>query len=81
MLAWIAAELRRLGNTCLWSWRGWSAAWSTEKSLRQWALANVISAALAFWLPLSTPERALILALGNFLHFTTGHQVSETDAT
>ena len=64
MLAWLAAEGRRLANTCLWSWQGWTAAWSTEKSLRQWSLANVLSATLAFALPLSTGERALILALG-----------------
>lgn len=64
MLAWLTAELRRIGNTCLWSWQGIKAAWATEKSLRQWSLANVISASVALWLPLSPVERALILALG-----------------
>ena len=64
MIATLRAELRRLGNTCLWSWQGWAAAWRTEKSLRQWTAANVVSAALALWLPLSPGERALILALG-----------------
>lgn len=64
MLAWLGAELRRLGNTSVWSWQGFHAAWASEKSLRQWTLANVISASLAFWLPLGTPERALIVALG-----------------
>lgn len=64
MRAWIAAELARLKNTALWSWQGWTASWQGEKSLRQWFLVNLASAALAFWLPLTPGERALILALG-----------------
>jgi diacylglycerol kinase (ATP) len=64
MIDWLAAEARRIGNTCLWSWQGWVAAWRTEKSLRQWTLVNVLSAALAFALDLTPGERALILALG-----------------
>jgi diacylglycerol kinase (ATP) len=64
MMAWLASELRRLGNTAKWSWDGWVAAWASEKSLRQWTIANVLSAALAFSLPLSPGEKALILALG-----------------
>lgn len=64
MLAWLSAELRRFGNTCQWSWQGVCATWLTEKSFRQWTLANAISASLAVWLPLSVSERAVILALG-----------------
>lgn len=60
----LGAELRRLGNTARWSWQGWRAAWASEKSLRQWVGVNLASAALAFLLPLSPGERALILALG-----------------
>lgn len=60
----IVAELRRIANTCRWSLDGWRAAWATEKSLRQWTIANVLSAALAFALDLSPAERGLILALG-----------------
>ena len=60
----LAAEARRLANTVIWSWDGWRAAWATEKTLRQWTLANVLSAALAFALDLTPAERALILALG-----------------
>ncbi|WP_135449297.1 diacylglycerol kinase [Tabrizicola caldifontis] len=60
----IRGELRRLSNTVLWSWQGFSAAWSTEKTLRQWTLANVLSAAAAFSLDLTPGERALVLALG-----------------
>jgi diacylglycerol kinase (ATP) len=64
MGGWIGAELRRLRNTVLWSWQGWCSAWRTEKSIRQWSLVNVASAVLAFALPLTGGERALILALG-----------------
>jgi diacylglycerol kinase (ATP) len=60
----IRAELRRLALTVLWSWEGFRAAWATESTLRQWVLANVVSAGLALSLDLSTAERALILALG-----------------
>lgn len=64
MRAWLAAEGRRFANTCIWSWAGWRAAWATEKTLRQWTLANALSATAALLLPLSAGERALILALG-----------------
>lgn len=64
MIAWLAAECRRIGWTVRWSWRGWRAAWVSEKSLRQWSLANLASAVLALMLPLSPGERALIIALG-----------------
>lgn len=60
----LAAEARRFWNTCVWSWEGWRAAWASEKTLRQWAVVNVLSAALAFSLDLTPGERALILALG-----------------
>ena len=60
----LQSEARRLANTVIWSWEGFRAAWATEKTLRQWTIANVLSAALAFSLDLSPGERALILALG-----------------
>jgi diacylglycerol kinase (ATP) len=64
MKALIRAEARRFANTVTWSWQGFSAAWATEKSLRQWAVANLLSVALAMALDLTTAERALVLALG-----------------
>lgn len=64
MTGFLRAEARRFGKTVLWSVQGWQAAWATEKTLRQWTLVNVISAAAALALPLSVPERALLLALG-----------------
>ena len=63
----LAAEARRFANTVIWSWEGFRAAWATEKTLRQWSIANVLSAALAFSLDLTPGERALILALGLLL--------------
>lgn len=64
MLATIGGEVRRIVNTCRWSLEGWRAAWTSEKSLRQWTVINLMSAGLAFWLDLTAGERALILALG-----------------
>jgi diacylglycerol kinase (ATP) len=60
----MGAELRRFADTCRWSLAGWRAAWTSEKSLRQWTLANVLSAGLAMVLDLTPGERGLILALG-----------------
>ncbi len=60
----LAAEARRFANTVIWSWDGFRAAWATEKTLRQWTVVNILSAALAFSLELTPGERALILALG-----------------
>jgi diacylglycerol kinase (ATP) len=56
--------LRRLKLRCIWSWDGWVATWRSEHSFRSWVWANLVSAALAFVMPLSPTERALILALG-----------------
>ena len=67
MWTWLKAEGRRFAWTCIWSWRGWAAAWATEKTLRQWTLANLVSAGFALWLPLTPAERALILAFGLLL--------------
>ncbi len=58
------AEMRRFVSTVVWSWAGWCAAWATEKTLRQWTVVNILSAALALTLPLTVGERATILALG-----------------
>ena len=64
MKALLAAEARRFANTVIWSLAGWRAAWASEKTLRQWSVVNLLSAALAFALNLSPAERGLILALG-----------------
>ncbi|MFT4151025.1 MAG: diacylglycerol kinase [Paracoccaceae bacterium] len=64
MRAFLAGEARRFRNTVIWSLDGWRAAWASEKSLRQWTLANAASAALALILDLTAAERAVILGLG-----------------
>jgi diacylglycerol kinase (ATP) len=64
MLDWVRGEAGRFWNTCCWSLAGWRAAWATEKTLRQWTLANLVSATLTFVVPVSRGEQALILALG-----------------
>lgn len=64
MRDWLIAEVRRIGNTVRWSYQGWIAAWAREKSLRQWTLVNGLSIALSLVVEMSTPERALIYALG-----------------
>ncbi len=56
--------MTRLKSRIVWSWAGCCDAWEREHSFRTWVWANVISAALALWLPLEPAERALILALG-----------------
>lgn len=64
MIAWIWAELSRWGRTLRWSLQGLASTFAREKSFRQWALANLASAGLAFWLPLGGAGRALVIALG-----------------
>ena len=64
MLRVLRAEIHRIWMTIVWSWQGWAASWASEKSLRQWSLANVISAGLALMLDFSAPERALIIGFG-----------------
>ena len=60
----LKAEALRFANTVIWSWHGWRAAWASEKTLRQWSVVNVLSAALAFSIEMTAAERGLILALG-----------------
>ena len=64
MRAIMAAELRRVWNTCLWSWQGWTAAWASEKTLRQWTIVNALSVGLSFCVDLSPAERAVIWGFG-----------------
>lgn len=60
----IAAEARRVWNTCVWSWDGWTAAWASEKTLRQWTIVNALSIAASLMIPMTPAERGLIWALG-----------------
>ncbi|WP_170573341.1 diacylglycerol kinase [Ruegeria atlantica] len=54
----------RLRDRTIWSWQGLAATWRDEYSFRVWVWANLISAALALWLPLGDGVRVLILVLG-----------------
>ncbi|WP_170758467.1 diacylglycerol kinase [Ruegeria lacuscaerulensis] len=54
----------RLRDRTRWSWQGLAATWHEEYSFRSWVWANLFSAALAVWLPLTDGIRALILVLG-----------------
>jgi len=60
----IKREWQRMINRTKHSWWGLIDTWSGEPSFKFWTCVNVASATLALLLPLTTPERALILALG-----------------
>ncbi len=60
----VKSEAHRLKMTVVWSLQGWAAAWASEKTLRQWSLANALSIALALVLDLTSVERALIIGFG-----------------
>ncbi len=64
MMETLKSEAHRLKMTVVWSLQGWQAAWASEKTLRQWTLANVLSAGLALVLDLSAAERALVIGFG-----------------
>ncbi len=57
-------QWERIRQRAVWSWAGWLECWRTEASLKEWAWANLASAALAVLLELTTAERALIISLG-----------------
>lgn len=56
--------LSRTYDRFFWSWNGLSDSFRNEHSFRYWVWANIGSAALAFWLPLTHGERGLIICLG-----------------
>ncbi len=57
-------QLERIKMRAIWSWEGFSHVARTEGSLHQWLWANAASALLAFVLPLTATERAVILMGG-----------------
>ncbi len=58
---------KRLRLRVIWSWEGAVETWRSEHSFRSWVWANVVSAILAFAIPLTMGERALILGLGGLV--------------
>lgn len=60
----LVAQIERIRQRAIWSWQGLVHVWQTEGSLKQWAVANVVFAVLAFVLPLSAGERGMLLMGG-----------------
>ena len=60
----ILRELIKIRNRAVWSWNGFRHVAKTEGSLWQWIIANIISASLTFFLPMTFTQQAMILAGG-----------------
>ena len=60
----ILRELIKIRNRAVWSWNGFRHVAKTEGSLWQWIIANIISASLTFFLPITFTQQAMILAGG-----------------
>ena len=60
----ILRELIKIKNRTVWSWYGFYHVAKTEGSLWQWIIANIISGALTFFLPITFTQQAIILAGG-----------------
>ena len=60
----ILRELIKIRNRAVWSWSGFLHVAKTEGSLWQWIIANIISASLTFFLPMTFTQQAIILAGG-----------------
>ena len=60
----ILRELIKIKNRTVWSWYGFYHVAKTEGSLWQWIIANIISASLTFFLPITLTQQAMILAGG-----------------
>lgn len=57
-------QVTRVYNASIWSMAGVKATWATEMNFRQWTIANILSALLAFSLDLTGLERAVIIGFG-----------------
>lgn len=60
-------QLQRIGQRAIWSWDGFVHVYRTEGSLSQWLVANAVFGVLAFALPLTGGERAVVLMGGVFV--------------
>ena len=56
--------LDRTKKRIVWSWQGCLDCWRTQHSFRSWVWAYIVMAIVAFVLPLTGGERALVLSLG-----------------
>lgn len=57
-------QIKRIQQRAIWSWDGFVHVYRTEGSLAQWLVANAVFGILAFVLPLSGAERAIVLMGG-----------------
>lgn len=60
----ILEQLERIKLRAIWSWDGFVHVYKTEHSLKQWLVANVVFAVLAFALPLDASTRGFLLMGG-----------------
>ena len=60
----ILRELIKIKNRPDRSWYGFQHVATTEGSLWQWIIANIISGSLTFFLPITFTQQAIILAGG-----------------
>jgi len=64
MWKFLVAQVTRIYNASIWSMAGARATWTSEDNFKQWTIANILSAILAFSLDLSGLERAVIIGFG-----------------
>ena len=57
-------QINRIKLRAIWSWKGFVHVYRTEGSMSQWLVANAVFAVLAFLLPLTGTERAVVLMGG-----------------
>jgi diacylglycerol kinase (ATP) len=60
-------QINRIKLRAVWSWEGFVHVYRTEGSLAQWLVANAVFGVLAFVLPLTGAERAVVLMGGMFV--------------
>ncbi len=60
-------QINRIKLRAVWSWEGFVHVYRTEGSLSQWLVANAVFGVLAFVLPLTGAERAIVLMGGIFV--------------
>ncbi|MFK7875872.1 MAG: diacylglycerol kinase [Paracoccaceae bacterium] len=60
----MTSQLKRIWQRVIWSAAGFRHVYQTEHSLKQWLVANVLFAILAFVLPLDAALRGVLLMGG-----------------
>jgi diacylglycerol kinase (ATP) len=60
----LRVQIEKVKFRAIWSWEGLAHVFRTEASFHQWMWVNIVSAMLAFALPLTATERGMILMGG-----------------